>query len=113
VHSLSVTPEPLVVWYKELEGLVFNSLLEEFMYPAAPEHKVVENPYLARQLSVFDDRQLVTGLPEMIVRGHRHMQNSTMNAETTIYIGLVHRNNVSIPTSSMGEIIYCALCFRV
>jgi hypothetical protein len=43
VHSLSVAPEPLAVWNKELEGLVFNSLSKileasaEDMYLAAPK----------------------------------------------------------------------------
>jgi hypothetical protein len=42
-HSLSVTPEPLAIWNKKLEGLEFLSL-EKLkissvdMYPAAPEH---------------------------------------------------------------------------
>jgi len=42
-HSLSVAPEPLAIWNKEVEGL--ESLLlkklkisPEDMYPAAPEH---------------------------------------------------------------------------
>ena len=42
VHSLSITPEPLAVWNKELEGLVsipFRRILNassENIYPAAP-----------------------------------------------------------------------------
>jgi hypothetical protein len=42
-HSLSVAPEPLVIWNKKLEGLEFLSL-EKLkmssmdMYPTAPEH---------------------------------------------------------------------------
>jgi hypothetical protein len=35
----------------------------------ALDRKFVESPYLARQLSVFNDRQLVTGLPGTFVRG--------------------------------------------
>ena len=31
--------------------------------------EVVESPYLARQLSVSVDRQLIMGLPETIIRG--------------------------------------------
>ena len=30
VHSLSVAPEPLAVWNKELEGLVYNSFSKKF-----------------------------------------------------------------------------------
>jgi hypothetical protein len=45
VHPLGVAPEPLVVWYEELEGLVLQFLVEEIlkktsfedMYPTAPE----------------------------------------------------------------------------
>ena len=39
VHSLSVAPEPLAVWNKELEGLGFE-LFEELriVLVAAPEH---------------------------------------------------------------------------
>jgi hypothetical protein len=68
----------------------------------ALERNCAESPYLAHQLLVFDDRQLVTGLPGTIVRGHRHMQNSMVNAETTIYTDLVRRNSVDVPTSSLG-----------
>jgi hypothetical protein len=59
-------------------------------------------PYLARQLSVFGDRQLVTRLPGTIIRGYRRMQNLMVNAETTIYTGSVYRNNLGVPTSSVG-----------
>jgi hypothetical protein len=34
--------------------------------------------------------------------GHRRMQNSMVNAETTIYTGSVRRNSVGVPTSSLG-----------
>ena len=37
----------------------------------ALEHNYAESPYLA--LSVFDDRQLVMGLPETMVDGLRRM----------------------------------------
>ena len=42
-HSLSVTPEPLVIWNKKLEGLESLSLEKlkissKNIYPAAPEH---------------------------------------------------------------------------
>jgi hypothetical protein len=59
-------------------------------------------------MSVFDDRQLITGLPRTMVDGLRRMQNSTVNAETTIYTSLVRQN--SIPTSSLGGkyIVPCA-----
>jgi hypothetical protein len=35
----------------------------------ALDRKFAESLYLTRQLSVFDDRQLVTGLPETFVQG--------------------------------------------
>ena len=37
----------------------------------ALDREVVENPYLARQLSVFDDRQLVAELPGTMFEGLR------------------------------------------
>ena len=54
----------------------------------ALDREVAESPYLARQLSVFDDRQLVTGLPGTMFEGLRCMQNSIVNAKRrTIYTG--------------------------
>ena len=47
----------------------------------ALDHEVAESPYLARQLSVFDDRQHVTGLPEIMFKGLRRTLNSTVNAK--------------------------------
>ena len=39
VHSLSVAPEPLTIWNKELEGLESELLKELKNFPvAAPEH---------------------------------------------------------------------------
>ena len=39
VHSLSVAPEPLAIWNKELEGLEFELFKELKTSPvAAPEH---------------------------------------------------------------------------
>ena len=35
----------------------------------ALDRKVAESPYLARQLSMFDDWQLITGLPRMMIEG--------------------------------------------
>jgi hypothetical protein len=52
---------------------------------------------LAPSLSLFDDRQLVTGLPGMMVGGLWRMQNSTVNAEITIYTGSVRQNSVLRP----------------
>ena len=43
--------------------------------------EVTESPYLARQLSIFDDRQLITGLPETMFEGLQRIQNSTVNAK--------------------------------
>jgi hypothetical protein len=51
-------------------------------------------------LLVFDDWQPVPGVPGMVFDGLQRMQNSTVNAETTIYTGSVRRN--SVPTSSLG-----------
>jgi hypothetical protein len=61
---------------------------------------------------MFDDRQPITWIPEMVFGGLRRMQKSTVNAETMIYTDLVCRN--SVPTSSLGEkyIAPCALGFR-
>jgi hypothetical protein len=36
--------------------------------------KFTESPYLAHQLLVFDDRQLITVLPGMIVRGSANLE---------------------------------------
>ena len=47
----------------------------------ALDREVTESPYLARQLSVFDDRQLITGLLGTMFKGLRHTQNSTVNAK--------------------------------
>jgi hypothetical protein len=47
----------------------------------ALNREVTESPYLMRQLSVFDDRQLVTGLPGTMFEGLRRTQNSTVNAK--------------------------------
>ena len=38
----------------------------------ALDREVAESPYLARQLSVFDDRQLVTGLSRTMFEGLWH-----------------------------------------
>jgi hypothetical protein len=40
--------------------------------------EVAESPYLAHQLSVFDNRQLVMGLLGAMFEGLRRMQNSTI-----------------------------------
>ena len=49
---------------------------------------VTESPYLARQLSVFDDRQPIMRVPGMVFEGLRHTQNSTLNAKRRmIYTG--------------------------
>ena len=57
----------------------------------ALDREVAESPYLARQLSVFDDRQLATGLPETMFEGIQRTQNSIINAKRrTIYTGLGH-----------------------
>ena len=38
----------------------------------ALDREVTESPYLARQLSVFDDRQLITGVLRMVFEGVWH-----------------------------------------
>jgi hypothetical protein len=45
------------------------------------DREVTESPYLAHQLSVFDDRQLITGLPRMKFGGLRRTLNLTVNAK--------------------------------
>jgi hypothetical protein len=45
-------------------------------------------------LLVFDDRQVITGLPDMMIGGLRRMQNSMVNAETTIYTDSVRQNSI-------------------
>jgi hypothetical protein len=41
----------------------------------ALRYKVTKSPYLARQLSVFDDQQPITGYPGQLFGGLRRMQN--------------------------------------
>ena len=55
--------------------------VEKIMLSRSAELEVTENPYMARQLSVFDDRQLITGLPGMMLEGLWHTQNPTVNAK--------------------------------
>jgi hypothetical protein len=40
----------------------------------ALEREFAKSPYLVRQLSVFDDRQLIIGLPRTIVRGLTNLE---------------------------------------
>ena len=47
----------------------------------ALDREVTESPYLARQLSVFDDRQLIMGVPKTVFEGLRRTLNSTVNAK--------------------------------
>ena len=52
----------------------------------ALDREVAESPYLARQLSVFDDLQLVTRLPRTMFEGLRRIKNLIINAKRrTIY----------------------------
>jgi hypothetical protein len=54
----------------------------------ALDREFTESTYLARQLSVFDDRQPVTGLSETMFEGLPRTQNSTTNTKRrTIYTG--------------------------
>ena len=69
--------------------------------------EITESPYLARQLSVFDNRQLVTGLSEMMVGGLRHTQNTTVNTKRrTVYTGLGPHNRV-IAFTSRRRVAFC------
>jgi hypothetical protein len=58
----------------------------------ALERNCAESPNLARQLSVFDDRQLVTGLSGTTVRGASAYAELDGERRDTIYTGLVRRN---------------------
>jgi hypothetical protein len=40
-----------------------------------------ESPYLTYQLSVFDDWQHFTGLPEIVIGGLQRLQNLSINAK--------------------------------
>ena len=47
----------------------------------ALNREVTESPYLARQQSVFNDRQLIVGLPGTMFEGLWHTQNSIVKAK--------------------------------
>jgi hypothetical protein len=70
------------------------------LYPSASHTHARHPKSCSRRLSVFDDRQPVTGVSGMMFDGLRRMQNSTVNVETISYTGSVRRN--SVPTSSLG-----------
>ena len=56
----------------------------------ALDYEVTESIYLAHQLSVFDDRQPITGVLGTVFEGLQCTQNSTVNAKRqTIYSGSV------------------------
>jgi hypothetical protein len=60
-------------------------------------------------LSVFDDRQLVTGLPGAMFEGLQHTQTLTVNAKRlTVYTGLGPRNRVTAFTSSR-RVAFCVV----
>jgi hypothetical protein len=48
--------------------------------------EVAKSPYLAHQLSVFDDQQLAMGVPGAMFEGLRHMQNSTVTQRDKRFI---------------------------
>ena len=69
--------------------------------------EVTKSPYLVRQLSVFDDRQLVMGLPRTMVGGLRHTRNTTVNAKRRmIYTGSGPYDRVIAFTSSR-RVAFC------
>jgi hypothetical protein len=70
------------------------------LHPSASHTHARRPKSCSRRLSVFDDRQPITGICRMMFDGLRRMQNLTVNAETTNYTGLVCRN--SVLTSSLG-----------
>ena len=47
------------------------------------DRKVTKSPYMACQLSVFNDQQPITGLPGSQFGGLRCMKNSTVNTKTS------------------------------
>ena len=52
--------------------------------------RILQNPdsLVAQLLSVFDDRQLITGVPRTMFEGLRRTQNSTVNAKRRrVYTG--------------------------
>ena len=50
--------------------------------------EVTESPYLACQLSMFDDRQPIMGVPRIVFKGLQRTQNSIVNVKRrTIYTG--------------------------
>ena len=64
----------------------------------------VENPYLARQLSMFYHRQPATGVPGAVIcsEGYRRMQElGGKRRETTIYTGSARRK-VTAPYVQCG-----------
>ena len=55
----------------------------------ALDRKVTESPYLVCQLWMFDDQQLIMGLPKTMFEGLWCMQNSTVTAKRRmVYTGL-------------------------
>jgi len=66
-------------------------------------------------LSVFGDRQHVTGLPEMMIEGLWRMQNSMVNAKTSIYTGSCHYGSL-IPYVQFGVMpcirLYWMMCVQ-
>ena len=70
----------------------------------ALDRKFTESPYLARQLSVFDDRQPVTGVPGTVFGGLRRTQELDDECKkTAIYIGSDSHDRVIAFTSSRRE----------
>jgi hypothetical protein len=67
---------------------------------------IIKHDYICRYLVTGNSSR---GYPGWLFEGYRRMQNLMVNAETTIYTGSVRRNNIGVPTSSLGWIVCYAL----
>jgi hypothetical protein len=68
------------------------------------DRRVAESPYLARQLSVFDNRQLATGVPEAMFERLQRTQNSTVTQRDEQFILVWALFRVIAFTSSRGVV---------
>ena len=67
MHSLSVAPEPLTIWNKELEGLEFELFKElKTSLVAAPEHSSKRTRI--RNLGIFSGSLLLLDVESAVVR---------------------------------------------
>jgi hypothetical protein len=77
------TPSTYVASSIDAVGRAVASMMSLLCAERPPDAMTPSRPTL---LSVFDDQQLITRLPGTIVRGHRCMQNSMVNAERQRFI---------------------------